>query len=261
MHYFFELTISKLSPGTSAILTHSPLICTGVYDYSTAFNFFAKKLIENQIDYNDETEFLFDYYRIFYKPKCKSITSLKDLKNNLKGYLQLNIQKHSMRKKLCRVIYDDKEYYIHSGVFISTYAESLLKNNKIIKGFIVDTTWKVMPMYGTSILMGSAKNTGFPLSIAFGDGENKSLYLLYILAFKNKLGINIEDYVIESDQGSAINAICEDFKITHLCCLRHLLVSLKCNQFSYSVGVLLNCRSQKDYDEAKKNFYKRIKND
>lgn len=44
MHYFFELTISKLSPGTSAILTHSPLICTGVYDYSTAFNFFTKKL-------------------------------------------------------------------------------------------------------------------------------------------------------------------------------------------------------------------------
>ena len=116
-----------------------------------------------------------------------------------------------------------------------------------------------MPMYVTSILMGSAKNTGFPLSIAFGDGENKSLYLLYILAFKNKLGINIEDYVIESDQGSAINAVCEDFKITHLCCLRHLLVSLKCNQFSYSVGVLLNCRSQKDYDEAKKTFTKEYK--
>ena len=113
-----------------------------------------------------------------------------------------------------------------------------------MKGLLVDTTWKVMPGYVSSILMGAAKNTGIPLSIAFGKGETKSLYLLHILAFKRKLNINIEDFVIESDQGKAIDAIC----------LRHLLVSLKCSQFSYSVGELLKCRCEKDYEQAKKTF-------
>lgn len=78
-------------------------------------------------------------------------------------------------------------YYIQSGVYISTYAESILKqNSNLVKGLLVDITWKVMPGYVTSILMRAAKNTGIPLSIAFGKGETKSLYLLHILAFKRK---------------------------------------------------------------------------
>ena len=220
LHYYYELKISKLSPGTGAILLRKPLMCTGIYDYSNIFNFFAKRLIENGLNFNDDTEFLLEYYHIFYQSKCRTVTSLKDLKNDLNGYIQLNIEECRKKKKLCKISYNEKMYYIQSGIFISTFAESILKNNNIVKVFLVYTTWKVMPGYVTSILMGAAKNTGIPLSIAFGKGETKSLYLMHILAFKHKLNINIEDFVIESDQGKAIDAIC----------LRHLLVSLKCSR-------------------------------
>ena len=230
-------------------------MCTGIYDYSNIFNFFAKRLVENDLNHNDDTEFLFEYYNIFYHSKCKALSCLKDLKNNLKGYLQLNIEECTWKKKLCKILYNEKMHYIQSGIYISTFAESLLKdNNNIVKGLLIDTTWKVMPGYVTSILMGAVKNTGIPLSIAFGKGETKSLYLLHILAFKRQLNINIEDFVIESDQGKAIDAVCKDFNIKELWCLRYLLVSLKCSQFSYSVGEIVKCRCQQDYIRAKQTF-------
>lgn len=114
----------------------------------------------------------------------------------------------------------------------------------------------------TSILMWTAKKAGIPLSIAFGKGETKFLYLLHILAFKHNLNINIENFIIESNQGKVIDAVCKDFNITHLCCLHHLLVSLKCSQFSYSVGELLKCHCEKDYEQTIKIFtveYKTVK--
>ena len=146
LHYFFELKINKLSPGTGAILLNKPLMCTGIYDYSNIFNFFAKRLVENDLNHNDDTEFLFEYYHIFYHSKCKAVSCLKDLKNNLKGYLQLNIEECTWKKKLCKILYNEKMHYIQSGIYISTFAESLLKdNNNIVKGLLIDTTWKVMP--------------------------------------------------------------------------------------------------------------------
>lgn len=73
-------------------------------------------------------------------------------------------------------------YYIQSGIYISTFAKSLLKdNNNIVKGLLINTTWKVMPGYVTSILLYAFKNTGIPLSIAYGKSVLKSLYLLHYL--------------------------------------------------------------------------------
>lgn len=43
------------------------------------------------MNHNDGTEFWFEYYHIFYQSKRKAVTCLKDLQNNLKGYIQLNI--------------------------------------------------------------------------------------------------------------------------------------------------------------------------
>lgn len=63
--------------------------------------------------------------------------------------------------------------------------------------------------------------------------------------------IDLTTYTIESDQGSAIEAVCTENNINHIYCLRHFLASLKYNEFSYSVGLLLIFVSDKDFNQAK----------
>lgn len=63
---------------------------------------------------------------------------------------------------------------------------------------MVDTTWKVMANYVTSILMAIIGNTVVPLSFAFGLSENTELYNLHYETFA-KLGVNLANFIMESD--------------------------------------------------------------
>lgn len=65
------------------------------------------------------------------------------------------------------------------------------------------------------------------------------------------MGIDLTTYTIESDQGTANEAVCSENNINHIYCLRHFLASLKYNEFSYSVGLLLKCISEIDINQAK----------
>lgn len=58
--------------------------------------------------------------------------------------------------------------------------------------------------------------------------------------------------------------MCQENNIVHIYCLRYYLKSLKFNEFSYSVGILLKCVSETDYNQAKSNFieeWKQIKDE
>jgi hypothetical protein len=59
---------------------------------------------------------------------------------------------------------------------------------------------------------------------------------------------------VESDQGSALKAICNKYQNTHLACIRHLLVSLKQHHFSFQVGNLVKCRTIKDFVTLKELY-------
>ena len=72
---------------------------------------------------------------------------------------------------------------------------------------LLDTTWKILPNYDTSILMGSSMNTGIPLSFAFGEGETKELYNLHFKHFKSLFNIDLERFNFESDQGVSLLSI------------------------------------------------------
>ena len=249
VHYFYRMSFPKLSNGSNAMLFNVPILYTGIYDYSTIFHYFVKKKNKIDLRYNYDTKFIHEYYDLFMEKNNINVNSFESFKKSNKGYLKLNIQNVVKKRRLAKIIYKEKEEYILNGIFVSNYAKSILTENKI-SGLMVDTTWKVMSHYVTSILMAIIGNTGIPLSFSFGLSENTELYDLHYEAFK-KLEINLADFTIESDKGPAIKSFCDEHAINQIYCLRHLLNSLKYKEFSYQVGLLVKCASVSDFEMCK----------
>ena len=99
----------------------------------------------------------------------------------MKGILHLKHEPIQVNKRILKLEVNEVEYYIHSGVFISPKAYDLFhKYKNSMKGFILDTTWKILPLYVTSILNACFANTSVPIGFAFGTGETKKLYKFLI---------------------------------------------------------------------------------
>lgn len=78
------------------------------------------------------------------------------------------------KKRLPEYFYKGKNYYITGGVFIMPQAKSILFNPELkIEGFLIDTTWRIMNFYVTSILTACISNSSLPIGFAFGNGETK----------------------------------------------------------------------------------------
>ena len=58
--------------------------------------------------------------------------------------------------------------------------------------------------------------------------------------------------IVESAQGKALKKAANDQDMFHICCLRHLLVSLGRNIYSYQVGNLVKATSNNEYQELKR---------
>ena len=241
---YFYLSFTDLLATSKYLLLHSPIMFCAKTEFSECFRFFASRC-QNLPD-NDDTSLIHDYREFFKFPKNFVISSLEELTKHVSGYLILNLEPVQMRKHLKTLKKDGITYYILSGVYISSYANSVLHENDIINGFLLDTTWRVMPRYVTSIIMGSLYNTGIGLGFSFGRGEDKQIYTELLQKLSTHLNYEFTQKILESDQGTALKAACDDFKMVHLACLRHLLVSLKFSEFSYGIGILLRAVSKKD---------------
>ena len=128
----------------------------------------------------------------------------------------------------------------------------------LIQGFMLDTTWHIMPYYVTSILMASSFNIGVPLASSFGHGETRNIYTELLGTIHDQLNYSFEQKIIESDQGSALKSAINEYRMIHLACLRHLLVSLKFNESSEIIGELIKAESPKDYEHAKEVLTQRL---
>jgi hypothetical protein len=105
-----------------------------------------------------------------------------------------------------------------------------------------------MSRYYTAILVAVIHNVGIPLAISFGPKENIELYDTFYRVFNDEFHINIAQYILESDQGSALKAVGRRHP-RHLFCLRHVIKSLhakNCGRFASLVGNLIGARSQKE---------------
>jgi hypothetical protein len=142
---------------------------------------------------------------------------------------------------------DGRSYAVISGYWVSPKARSILQNHNI-DGIILDTTFKVMSRYHTAILIAVFHNVGIPLAFSFGPRESFELYDRFYTVFQEEFQIDLTQYILESDQGSALKKVGARHP-RHLFCLRHVLKSLHdkaCGPFGSLVGNLISARSQKE---------------
>ena len=134
----------------------------------------------------------------------------------------------------------------------------MINQNNIINGFLLDTTWRIMQYYTTSILNASISNTSLPIGFIFGSGEKKKYYTLLIKTVEDQFHINFHHKVIESDQGPALLGLCSDLECIHLACLRHFFAALKWSDYAYQLQTLVSCTSKYELDNSFTEFSNRF---
>jgi hypothetical protein len=97
-------------------------------------------------------------------------------------------------------------------------------------------------------------NVGVPLAFAFGVAETKGLYEQLYAEFMRLFQIDLSRYIVLSDQGIALRALCADHNQRQLFCLRHFLHSLKMKTFSLAVANLVKCRNQVEFDSLRQLY-------
>lgn len=80
----------------------------------------------------------------------------------------------------------------------------------------------------------------------FGPSENKSIYLRHFDTFKKVLDIDLTQFKFLSDHGVALVSVFKELHIKHMFSLRHLLVSLKPNKYSYAIKNIITCCSKQE---------------
>ena len=121
---------------------------------------------------------------------------------------------------------------------------------------MLDTTWSVLKNYVVSIPTVIIRNVGLPIGFSFSLVEDFEIYDDFFKVFMDVFGYPISSFIkiIESDQGSALQSAVKEQGMNHLCCLRHLLVSLGRGKFSSQVGNLLSAASEKDFNSLKQIY-------
>ena len=258
--YFHKF--SPLHDSTTCLLNNYTLLFVPLNDFHECYNYFATKLVKKGLAKSYHTKFLHEYCEDVAHTKDENINDLTKLTQHIHGLLKLNVQPKTVRKRLATVDYEGHECYILSGIYISPFTKSILTENAdVVVGFLLDTTWRVMPFYVTAILMASVQNVGIPLAFAFGNSENKSLYSELLKTVSEEVEYDFTRKVIESDQGTALKSAIAEYSMIHIACLRHLLVSLKFNQFTFLLNKFIKAASEKDSEYAKTlmiNEYRQI---
>jgi hypothetical protein len=85
---------------------------------------------------------------------------------------------------------DGTKALIISGVWIHPQAPAILRLHRTVDGSVMDTTFEVIRLYHTAILIAVSHNVGIPLACAFRPKESIELYDSFYTAFDD-LGINI----------------------------------------------------------------------
>lgn len=248
--FFYIVKVPFNRDTTKAIYKDLPLMFYDKLDFSDAFHFYVKHLLRlpyRTLSKTSESSFIYDYSQswLSVKKKSSAMQSLSAFKSVTLGYLYLTVMPYSEHDTLEPLEIGESKFSILNGIFISPTAKSLFENNKeMIDGLMMDTTWKTIGKYVTSILMCSSYNVGISVGFAFGGAEDKELYNLLVDKFKTVIGVDLTLYCVESDQGSALRSVCDKFKSKHLACLRHFKVSLKTTMFSHAICSIISCRSE-----------------
>ena len=96
--------------------------------------------------------------------------------NSFEGYLFLNlVQYNNFNRRLDSRIINGTKYYILNGTNIAPFASQLVLNTETT-GLLLDTTWKILNNYVSSIPTVIIQNVGLPLGMSFGLTEDANIY-------------------------------------------------------------------------------------
>jgi hypothetical protein len=153
---------------------------------------------------------------------------------------------------------DGLKYSNMGGIYVHPAAASIIhhKEENHIAGLIMDTTWTVMRLYVTAILVAISRNTAIPLAFSFGASETTELYRNFYQLFQKRYGISIGKWIVESDQGPALKAICKENGNPHRICLRHFLARLKHPYFSVCVAEFVRARTEGEFNMIRESYFK-----
>ena len=200
-------TIHPKKESSIAILNSLPMMFYCRESFSNAFHWFAKRVMKSGILITDftETRYILDYAKNWINTHKEDIpNSLDTFLSSVIGYFHITLTLHDERDKQPSITINRTRYTIIDGVYISPFALDLLtKNNDLVSGLLLDTTWRVISKFVTSILMITACNVGIPIAFAFGASEDKSLYSLFTDKFNETLNINISQCVCATRSMSA----------------------------------------------------------
>ena len=102
---FFTLSFNEPTEGTKRLFQHESLLFCSHLDFSTIFHFFTKKVIKAGLAHNDDTESIHEYFEMFITIPKSGVCSLRSLKERVHGYLKLDIQECTYKRKLTHIIY------------------------------------------------------------------------------------------------------------------------------------------------------------
>lgn len=176
--YYVILTDNE---GCSAIIDKKHPIFYDIDSFSEPYQEFVQHFVKN-VKLEDTTKdiwFLIEFYNTWFDKTSKDSrrTEQKFFEDN-EGYIKFLISEKKRTDEAKTIIKDDGEFSILSGIYISPFAKSIFSdlNCHLVDGLLMDTTWKAMPYYVTSILMASICNVGVPAYIS-----NSTLILKMLL--------------------------------------------------------------------------------
>jgi hypothetical protein len=132
--------------------------------------------------------------------------------------------------------------------YLNPYAEALFRRNAdLIDGLLIDATWEIIPNCVASILMLSTSNVGIPVALAIGPKDDRALDETFDAVLHDRFAIELGDWRVVSDQGTALRSVCTQHGSDQFPCLRHVLVSEKRKVWSDEIGNLIRCRVGDDF--------------
>jgi hypothetical protein len=194
-----------------------------VTDFHSVVHKLGRKLIRGGLEESRQrTRFIFALRNAFTKHRQRSLAiSEATFREHIPGYFHVDIgPRVTGDEAFEKVDRNGVDHSILRGCYLSPWACSILRDNAL-DGLMLDTTWMVIREYVTSILMGVYRNVGIPLGFAFSLGETTELYEQHYRAFADLFGLDLSQYILESDQGAALCAICAAKHQTQLFRLRH----------------------------------------
>jgi hypothetical protein len=198
------------------------------------------RLIRESLPERSSTRFLFVLRAAFAMPRrAHRVLSEETFAGIIPGYLHLHIGLRVDGDPFEMVTRGGIRYSILPGWYISPWAASVLTRNPM-DGILLDTTWRVLRQYLTAIVMAVYGNVGVPLAIAFGIAETVALDEQFYTALDQLFQLDLSQYIMETDQGPALCALCTRHQQRHLLCLPHFRSHSSTRSLACRWGILSN---------------------